>query len=120
MNQILLRLGIMVGAILTGLTAATQYTAQAFQYHPILGQPLMTLFGWPLYQPWCFVGWVWHYGNNHPAIFKWGNLLMTFCFVSGTLLVGVLILYQRRLMPEDTFGSARWATDDEMRRGGLL
>src|SRR5687768_10444351 len=48
---------VVLGFLLAGLAAATQYTAAALAHPPRLGPPLTVVAGRPLYEPWAWLGW---------------------------------------------------------------
>jgi len=120
MKTFLLKLLIMPVSTVLGLQAATQYTAAAFGYHSALGAPLLHLHGWRLYAFWRFPVWLWRYGQNHPVIFNYA--WFTMLLVLGLGLVAVCLV-RWRLHPAPaptTYGSAAWATEDDVQRSGLL
>jgi hypothetical protein len=55
-------------AALGGLVAATQYCANAFQYHPVLGRAVV-IHGTPLCAPWVWLEWHRHFPRHAPRTF---------------------------------------------------
>ena len=51
-----------------GLSAATQYCASSFRYHPVLGRPVIVL-GTPCYAPWALMGWEQRFQKRAPRVF---------------------------------------------------
>jgi type IV secretion system protein VirD4 len=105
----------------------TQYIAAKFQYQTALGPPLFQTGRGALYQPFSWVIWGWHYSaSQDPRIrrpFFAGEMIV----LAGSLLsVGVFFLvtnHRTRQLTENAdhlHGSARWASDEDIRDTGLL
>ena len=113
------RLLTMLLPTLIGLQAATQMTARAFGYHPALGQPWGRWRGWGLYRPWDIARWVWAFGQGRPNAFRLPLLVVWVAVALGIGLMLLLALRHKREMVT-TYGSARWANNQDVTRSGLL
>ncbi|CCW16685.1 Type IV secretion system protein VirD4 [Sphingobium indicum BiD32] len=105
---------------LFGIWAATQWTAAALAYQPELGQPWFWLGPWPIYPPPAFFWWWFAYDAYAPKIFETG----AFIAVSGAMAAVVVAIAMsvwraREEKKSETYGSARWATEKEIRKAGL-
>ncbi|MBS0429442.1 MAG: conjugal transfer protein TraG [Proteobacteria bacterium] len=119
--------GILLGQIaavlcvtLGGVWGATQWTAHALGYQGRLGSAWANLAGLPVYAPWKLFEWWYWYDAYAPDIFFRGGAIAG---GSGLLATGVAIgmaIWRSRLSRRvTTYGSARWAEDDETRKAGL-
>jgi len=107
--------------------AATQYIAARFQYQSALGQPLLRTRGGGLYEPFAWVFWGWHYSMSRDIRirkpFFEGEMIVfvgsLFCMVAFFVITN---RRARKLMEnaDDLHGSARWASEDDVRQTGLL
>ncbi len=107
-------------AVLASAAAATQWTADALGHQPQLGPADAVLFGYPLYAPWKFLIWWYHYDAYARDIFQTGG----FIFLAGAGLAVVTafafsLWRSREAKNSDTYGSARWATARDIRRLNL-
>lgn len=107
--------------VLTTTWAATQWTALRLGFQPQLGQPWFELLGMPVYYPPAFFWWWYAYDAYAPPIFIEGALIAA---SGGFLSVGAAIfmsvLRAREAQNVDTYGSARWADDRDIRNAGLF
>ena len=107
--------------VLTTTWAATQWTALRLGFQPQLGQPWFELLGMPVYYPPAFFWWWYAYDAYAPPIFIEGALIAA---SGGFLSVGVAIfmsvLRAREAQNVDTYGSARWAEERDIREAGLF
>ncbi|MBZ8119836.1 conjugal transfer protein TraG [Roseovarius sp. LXJ103] len=107
--------------VLTTTWTATQWTALRLGFQPQLGQPWFELFGVPVYYPPAFFWWWYAYDAYAPPIFIEGALIAA---SGGFLSVGVAIfmsvLRAREAQDVDTYGSARWAEERDIREAGLF
>lgn len=109
-----------LGAVLASAIAATQWTADALGYQPQLGQPDTVLWGVRFYAPWKFLVWWYHYDAYARDIFETGALI----FVGGVGLAvamafGFSLWRAREAKESDTYGTARWATNRDVKRLNL-
>ncbi|QKS00383.1 conjugal transfer protein TraG [Sphingomonas sp. CL5.1] len=107
--------------VLGAIWGATQWTAHALAYQPELGAPWFMLGDWPIYPPPAFFWWWFGYDAYAPEIFVTG----AFIAASGGILAIVIAIAMsvwraREAKKAETYGSARWATEDEVRKAGML
>ncbi|WP_102959690.1 conjugal transfer protein TraG [Mangrovicella endophytica] len=101
--------------------AATQWTAYRLGFQPQLGAPWFMLGDWPIYYPWSFFPWWYFYDAYAPPIFVEGAYIAASGgFISIAVAIGMSVWRAREAKNAETFGSARWAHDDEVRGAGLL
>jgi type IV secretion system protein VirD4 len=107
--------------VLTTTWAATQWTALRLGFQPQLGQPWFEVLGMPVYYPPAFFWWWYAYDAYAPPIFIEGALIAA---SGGFLSVGAAIfmsvLRAREAQNVDTYGSARWADERDIRNAGLF
>jgi type IV secretion system protein VirD4 len=114
---------IIVGTLFTlaGTWAATQYVAWALGYQPQLGSPFLILHGYPLYKPWSWMPWAYHYEPYAPEVF---DMASTITYASFFMMVGVMVVLAvmraRKRGETGSYGTARWASRKELEGVGLL
>lgn len=106
---------------LAGIWAATLWTAHALSYQPELGPVWFSVSGMPVYPPYAIFWWWFSYEAYAPRIFETGGVIAA----SGGLLsvvvaIAMSVWRARELKNSATYGSARWASRDEIARAGLL
>ena len=107
--------------VLIAIWIATQWTAQALAYQPELGQPWFELAGYPIYYPPAFFWWWFSFDAYAPAIFERGAYIAASGgFLSVIVAIAMSVWRAREAKKAETFGSARWASEPEIRRAGLL
>ena len=107
--------------VLAAIWAATQWTAAALAYQPQLGAPWFMLGDWPIYPPPAFFWWWFSFDAYAPDIFKTGAFIAASGgFASIAVAIGMSVWRARELKNAETYGSARWATEREVRGAGLL
>lgn len=115
-GQVLLVLGI----VLLGAWGATQYVASALAYQAQLGAPWFLLAEHPVFYPWQFLRWWYFYDAYASRVFATGGLIAA---GSSLVAVGVAIALSvwrsRQTQLVTTYGSARWASDEEVATAGL-
>jgi type IV secretion system protein VirD4 len=103
-----------------GLWASTQWAASMLAYQPGLGEPWFLLGETPVYRPWSLFIWWFHYEAYAPQIFnKAGALAALSGFLGCGSAIGGSLLRARQASNVTTYGSARWARREEVRRSGL-
>lgn len=106
---------------ITGIWAATQWCAAALGYQVELGSPWFLLWETPIYPPWSLFFWWFHYGAYAPEIFDRAGLIAG---VSGLLgfaaAIAGALWRARQSRKVTTYGSASWATLNDVRKAGLL
>jgi len=107
--------------VLATLWAATQWTAWRLGFQPQLGAPWFEVAGTPVYVPVIFFWWWYHYDAYAPRIFVEGaGIAASGGFASIGVAIGMSVWRAREAKTITTYGSARWATKEDIRRAGLL
>jgi type IV secretion system protein VirD4 len=105
---------------LSGVWAATQWTAATLGHQPRLGAPWFELSGTPVYEPWKLFEWWYFFGAYAPKVFEGGGIIAA---SSGLLATGTAITMSiwrsRTSRRVTTYGSARWADRIEVGQAGL-
>ncbi len=106
---------------LTATWGATQWTAASLGYQPELGAPWFLIGDWPVYPPYAFFVWWFFYDAYAPGIFVTGAFIAGSGGLAGFGVAIVMSIHRaRELKNAETYGSARWATEKEVRAAGLL
>ncbi|MER9947323.1 conjugal transfer protein TraG [Mesorhizobium sp. M0047] len=107
--------------VLGSTWCATQWTAWRFGFQPQLGSPWFELAGQPIYSPPAFFWWWFFYDAYAPEIFLEGALVAASgSFVAIAAAIGMSVWRAREAKNAATYGSARWATRDEILAEGLI
>lgn len=107
--------------VLMAVWTATQWTAWRLGFQSQLGTPWFDLFGWPVHYPPAFFWWWFFYDAYAREIFVEGGIIAASGgFVSIAAAIFMSVLRAREADNVETYGSARWATPDEVRRASLL
>ena len=107
--------------VLAAIWSATQWTASALAYQPALGPPWFMVGDWPIYPPPAFYWWWFSFDAYAPDIFQTGAYIAASGgLVSIAVAIGMSVWRARELKNAETYGSARWASEKEIRRAGLL
>jgi type IV secretion system protein VirD4 len=108
-------------AVLAGLWGATEWTAMRLGFQPALGPAWFFTAGLPVYEPYMFFAWWYHFDAYAPGIFlegaAWamgGSVMAVVVAIAGS------VRRARQSALVTTYGSARWTTEPEVRKGGLL
>ncbi|GAJ30376.1 conjugal transfer protein TraG [Acidomonas methanolica] len=113
---------VVLSIILVSWWGATQWTAWELAFQPELGPPWFTiLHRWPVYAPPLFFWWWYAFDAYAPAVFARGAWIAG----SGGVLafsaaVALSVRRAREAKRAATYGSARWATREDMQSAGLL
>ncbi len=107
--------------VLICVWAATEWVAWRLGFQAELGTPWFAVLGAPVYPTPAFFWWWYFYDAYAPEIFAEGG----FIAASGGILsivaaMAMSVWRAREAKDVETFGSARWATDPEIKRAGLL
>lgn len=108
------------GIVIAGVWSATQWTAAALGYQLRLGSPWFDFFGTPVYHPWRLFEWWFFFDAYAPHVFDIGGAI-----AGGSGLVAVVVAIamsvwrSRQSRMVTTYGSARWAEADDIRKAGL-
>ncbi|QKC98366.1 conjugal transfer protein TraG [Mesorhizobium sp. NZP2298] len=106
--------------VLVTTWCASQWTAWRLGFQPQLGQPWFEFAGQPIYPPPAFYWWWFFYDAYAPAIFVEGALIAASgSFIAIAVAVGMSVWRAREAKNAATYGSARWATRDEVRAEGM-
>jgi type IV secretion system protein VirD4 len=101
--------------------AATQWTAWRLGFQPQLGASWFELAGVPFYYPPSFFWWWYSYDAYAPSIFVEGAYIAASGgFISIAVAIGMSAWRAREAKNVETYGSARWATPNEVKSAGLL
>lgn len=112
---------LVLAAALACLWCATQWTAAQLGYQPQLGAPWFVLAGMPCYRPWDLFWWWYAYEAYAPDIFARGGMIAALGGVVPVgIAIGLSVWRARQARRVTTYGSARWATDDDIDQAGLL
>lgn len=107
--------------VIAGLWAATQWAAAMLGHQPQLGLPWFVLGELPVYRPWSLFPWWYHYEAYAPQVFdKAGTLAAASGFLGCGAAIAGSLWRARQARHVTTYGSARWATNVEIERAGLL
>ncbi|ESW79464.1 conjugal transfer protein TraG [Mesorhizobium sp. C280B] len=110
-----------LGFVLVTTWAATQWTAWRLGFQSQLGPSWFELAGQPIYPPPAFFWWWFFYDAYAPKVFVEGAAIAA----SGSLMaiataIGMSVWRAREAKDSATYGSARWATRDEIRAAGII
>ncbi len=112
---------LVVGVALAAVWSATQWTAASLAHQPALGAPWFFLAGHPVYPPPAFFWWWFAYDAYAPDTFLRGGAIAASGGVLAAALAIVMAIWRSREREgASTFGTARWASDSEVRGAGLL
>jgi type IV secretion system protein VirD4 len=107
--------------------AATQHIAARFRYQAALGIPLLRTRSAAFYQPFAWVIWGWRYSTSkderiRKPLFEGEMIVVAGSFVSALAFFVFTNRRSHRLSKnaEDLHGSARWASENDIRETGLL
>ena len=106
---------------LSGVWAATQWTAAALGHQAQLGSPWFELSGAPVYQPWKLFEWWYFYDAYAPNVFERGGLIAASSGLVATGTAIAMAVWRSRMSRRvTTYGSARWAERDEIAKAALI
>jgi type IV secretion system protein VirD4 len=115
------QIALVLAVALSGVWAATQWTAAALGHQAQLGAPWFDVAGTLVYVPWKFFAWWFVYDAYAPRIFAWGGAIAASSGLVAMLAAVGLAVWRARLARRvTTYGSARWAEEGEIDRAGLL
>jgi type IV secretion system protein VirD4 len=107
--------------IVAGVWSATQWTASALGFQPELGVPWFHMFGHPVYRPYELFWWWFSFDAYAPQIFDTGGMIATSGgFVAIVVAIAMSVWRGRENRNANTYGTARWATRDDIRKAGIL
>ena len=113
---------LVLAVVLATTWTATQWTAWRLGFQPQLGQPWFELAqGAPVYYPPAFFWWWYAYDAYAPSVFVQGAYIAASGgFIAVALAITLSILRARESKNVETYGSARWASNEEIRKAELL
>ena len=113
---------LLVGSVvLAFLWAATEWTAWRLGFQSPLGRPWFEVFAWPFYQPPAFFWWWFAYDAYAHDIFVEGGFIAASGGAAAIAVAVTMSIWRAREVKRiTTYGSARWAEKQEIRRAGLL
>ena len=108
--------------VLAFVWAATQWTAWKLGYQPQLGLPWFEFRqGWPVYAPPAFFWWWFHFDAYAPSVFVEGAYIAASGgFASIAVAIAMSVWRAREAREVSTYGTARFATEREVRASGML
>jgi len=112
---------IVVAIVLATIWGATEWTAWRLGFQGQLGTPWFELGGWPFYYPPAFFWWWYAYDAYAPSIFIEGAFIAASGgFLSIAVAISLSVWRAREAKNVATYGSARWASPEEVKAAGLL
>ncbi len=112
---------VVLAIALTTTWGATQWTAWRLAYQPQLGQPWTHIGHLPLYLPPAFFWWWFSFDAYAPHIFVEGAFIAASGgFIAVALAIAMSVWRAREAKEAQTYGSARWATSEEIQAAGLV
>src|ERR1700719_832500 len=113
---------LVLAVVLATTWTATQWTAWRLGFQLQLGQPWFELAQrMPGYYPPALFWWWSPYGAYAPSVFIEGAFIAASGgFIAVALAITLSILRAREAKNVETYGSARWASNEEIRKGGVL
>ncbi len=121
-TRVLIGQGTLVVAIVIGsMWGATQWVAVMLGNQAALGTAWFKIAETPIYFPWQLFEWWFEYGHYAPDVFDKAGALAAGGGLAGALVSFAGSLWRARQNEVvTTYGSARWATDKDIRTSGLL
>lgn len=116
------QVSIVLAIVLVTTWVATQWVAWRLGFQPQLGQPWFELArGVPVYLPPAFFWWWYAFDAYAPPIFVEGALIAASGgFISIAVAIAMSVWRARESKNVFTYGSARWASHEEIAAAGLL
>lgn len=119
-NVLFGQIAVVFGIVIAGVWGATQWTAAALGYQVRLGSPWFDLLGTPIYHPWKLFEWWFSYGAYTPEIFDTGGAIAGGSgMVAVVVAIAMSVWRSRQARLVTTYGSARWANAQDIRKAGL-
>ena len=119
-NVLFGQIAVVFGIVIAGVWSATQWTAAALGYQLRLGSPWFDFFGTPVYHPWRLFEWWFVFDAYAPRVFDTGGAIAGGSgLLAVVVAIGMSIWRSRQSRLVTTYGSARWANADDIRKAGL-
>lgn len=113
-------LAVLLIVLLTTWTA-TQWTAWQLGFQAQLGRPWFEFAGLPVYYPPSIFLWWYFYDAYAPDVFwKGGMIAASGGFIAIAVAIGMSVWRAREATNVETYGSARWASEEEAKSADLL
>ena len=112
---------IVVAIVIATLWFATQWAAAELGYQPQLSPPWFSVLSCPFYYPWRLFEWWYAFDAYAPSIFNEAGAIAAGGGILGIVTAVIGSLWrarQNRLVT--TYGSSRWANQQEIEQAGLL
>ncbi|MCZ4323213.1 conjugal transfer protein TraG [Pseudomonas anguilliseptica] len=111
---------VVLSITLSGVWGATQWTASALGFQARLGMPWFELLGVPIYHPWRLFEWWFVFDAYAPEVFNsGGSIAACSSLFALAVAIGMAIWRARQARQVTTYGSARWAGIEEVRKAGM-
>ncbi|NOJ48548.1 conjugal transfer protein TraG [Bradyrhizobium archetypum] len=115
------QIAVVLGIVVASTWGATQWTAAALGYQQQLGEPWFLIVSYPVYLPWRLFEWWFAYEAYAPEIFEEGGAIAAVGGIAGAMFAIVNSVWRaRQSQLVTTYGSARWATRNEIKTAGLF
>lgn len=119
-NVLFGQIAVVFGIVIAGVWSATQWTAAALGYQLRLGSPWFDFFRTPVYHPWRLFEWWFVFDAYAPRVFDTGGAIAGGSgLLAVVVAIGMSIWRSRQSRLVTTYGSARWANADDIRKAGL-
>ncbi len=119
-NVLFGQIAVVFGIVIAGVWGATQWTAAALGYQVRLGSPWFDFLGTPIYHPWKLFEWWFFFDAYAPRVFDIGGAIAGGSGLVAVLVaIGMSIWRSRQSRLVTTYGSARWANAEDIRKAGL-
>ncbi|WP_400564359.1 conjugal transfer protein TraG [Pseudomonas aeruginosa] len=113
-------IAVVLGIVFSGVWFATQWTAAALGYQVRLGSPWFEVLGTPVYHPWRLFEWWFFFDAYAPHVFDVGGAIAGgSAVVSVGAAIGMSVWRSRLAQRVTTYGSARWAREEDLEPAGL-
>jgi type IV secretion system protein VirD4 len=107
--------------VLAAVWGATQWVAWRLGFQAQLGTPMDVVAGVPVYPPPAFFLWWYWYDAYAPQVFYEGACIAASGgFAAIGIAIGMSVWRAREAVNVTTYGSARWASEREVKAAGLL
>lgn len=107
--------------VFASIWSATQWTAWQLGFQPQLGEPWFEISGMPVYPPPAIIWWWFFYDAYAPDVFMTGGIIAASGgFIAIVVAISMSVWRAQEAKDLATYGSARWATEQEIRDASLL
>jgi type IV secretion system protein VirD4 len=111
---------IVCGVAVAGIWIATQWTAAHLGYQSRLGAAWFELLDTPVYHPWRLFEWWYFFDAYAPDVFREGGAIAACSGLAAAgVAIGMSVWRARQSQLVTTYGSARWASWQEIIGAGL-